>query len=177
MIEGWHGSHSHFSEFDYEKIGSGEGGSLGYGIYVAENRKGGEYFSEYMNFRHGSGYLYRVTLHFEDHESLNLDSTTRRVAPAAINIAHEVLGTIAHDETLRTAYLRTRMKRGDKETAQALLHAGIKTLKADEDTNTAHGATYLVLNKSVIKILEVFRYVRANHSWEKITQSTSERGE
>lgn len=168
MFEGWHGGHSYFEMFNYDAIGSGEGCALGYGFYFSEHRKGGEYFSEYMNFRNGAGFLYRALLHFTESELLNLDASLSQHSQVIKTKLQSLFGSKPDEPMLHSAYSLLRQKLGDKETTKALLRVGIKAIKSDEGTKPSHGVTFLVLDNAIIKIQEVYRHVPNPYSWERI---------
>jgi len=164
----WHGGRAYFSEFSEKAIRSGEGDALGWGFYFAENRKGGEYFAEYLNFRDGAGYLYEVLLELPEDRILPLDAPYSKINPHVRSRISQVFRGKEMRFGFHSAYRSLREELGDKNAAAALKDVGILALTASEDTKPGHGMTYLVLDRSRIVVTRIFKFSKAPYEWQPL---------
>lgn len=155
-LEVWHGGGSYFTHFEEDAIGSGEGDSMGWGFYFAENRAGGEYFARYMHTRK-NGFLYRADLVIADDEIIDLDSSFRD-SPTEIRCRiSRVFRSCEWEDGLHAAYWILRKELGDEGASKYLRNEGVMALRSHEGTNYDHGVTHLVLDNSRIIIREAFK--------------------
>jgi len=162
----WHGGRAYFTEFSENEIGSGEGDSLGWGFYFAEHRKGGEYFAEYLNFRNGAGYLYEAELELAEEEILHLDVPVLRMNQHTKLRISNIFPEIESSFDAHAIYQALRNKLGDKPAADELRKAGILAIVTYEGTKPSHGQTFLILEKSRIKIIETFKFSKNPYAWQ-----------
>ena len=147
----WHGSHLLFSQFNTHNLGHGAGGSdLGLGIYLAENRAGGEYYAHYAAISRNTGYLYEVSMDADHYQVLDL---TQRPSNLQREMSSEDFNK------LRAAY-------GDERFTQLLLRNGIRAIRNQQIFNPNLGYTVLCLQPSLMRIENVWACKRAPLSWE-----------
>ena len=148
-MHAWHGSYALFKEFDLRYFGSGEGGKNSpYGIYLAENRQGGEYFGRYLHHRNGTGYLYEVELTLSAEELLDEQGNDReimeRLADRLLDLEDRYPGKAF------AAYARSR---------------GIHCFRSWEGTKPSHGHTYRCVSPERITIVSCYEYDARSVSW------------
>lgn len=160
MITVWHGSSEIIDDkFDYSRINTGDGAKFGHGFYFAENRAGGEYMAKTMQFRTVAGYLYEVSLDFDETEVLCLNKNFKSHPLAVQTVLNDLFLTGLDDDTLESAYQAYRQRIGDPETAmRSMLAAGIKLVRVYEQDRTAHGDTYVVFDAEIITIKHLWQY-------------------
>ncbi len=162
----WHGGRAYFGEFSEDAIRSGEGDSLGWGFYFAENRKGGEYFAKYANFRDGAGYLYEAQLELPDDRVLPLGSSYCQLDAHLRSRVSRVFSGSEMSLGFHSAYRILRDELGDKVASVTLRGVGIRALTAYEDTDPGHGITYLVIDKTCIALTRIFKFSNDPYEWQ-----------
>ena len=149
----WHGSPYFFTQFSAINWAQGAGGGdIGMGIYLAENRAGGEYYAHYPAITRGSGYLYQVSLPIEEAQILDLSV---------------VAGRESREITWNT-FTHLRVMLGDDELNCFLARKGIQAIRSRHECNPTFGATILCIQPGLLRIENTWKCKRAPLSWELI---------
>lgn len=127
---------------------------MGFGIHLAEERKGGEYFAEYANSRHDAGYLYEVELALEPEPNKILVLTNSTTCEPD------------HMEWARYEKLRHDYK--DQGATKLLAGRGFIAVRGYEETKPGHGDTILCLVPQRLTVTKVRLYNRNSSCWEPI---------
>lgn len=151
-MRAWHGSSALFSNFDLQNFGNGEGGRHSpFGVYLAENREGGEYFARYLHQRDGSGYLYEVEVRLSPSEILDEDVSQRQSI-----------------DRLGETILSLEDRYSDYKLAAYMQARGIHCFRLWEGTKPGHGYTFRCLSPERIHILRRYQYDPKSASWREL---------